>query len=179
MSYDVAGMFNASAAPLRFPGTCKERVQRYVRQHQGGNLIAEQAPFRRQLDLWAISVAVASASGLDPKPGSSASWGEKFVDTRSVQLGRELAELLVVIAADHFGIEDERLSDPSEVMELANRYAAVGVLEVLKWLEDPSLRTTNIEKVIGNLKRRRTEALSNVGVEEKEVTEEGLAEGHS
>lgn len=165
MSYDISAMFNATAVSLRFPKDLRARVHRYVRQHQGGALIAEQAPFRRQLDLWAVSVALACAKELEPRPGPSTSWGDKFVDTRGVQLDPSLAELLVIIAAAKYGIDDERLLDPGEVVELANCYAAVGVTDVLKWLEDPGLRQTNIEKVLAGLKEVRQTAAEKAGVE--------------
>jgi hypothetical protein len=159
MKSGILDMFNATAAPLRVPANLRERVHRYVRQHQGGALIAEQAPFRRQLDLWALGMAVACAQGLQPRDGSPSEWGTKFVDTRGVQLSEDLAQLLVTVAAADFGIQDPRLSDPVEIMELANRYAAVGLPVVLDWLEDPGLRQTNIEKVIGQAKRHRSAAL--------------------
>jgi hypothetical protein len=165
MSSNILGMFNATAAPLRIPTNLRERVHRYVRQHQGGALIAEQAPFRRQLDLWAAGVAVACAEALEPRGGSPADWGTKFVDTRGVQLSEELAQLLVTVAAADFGIQDQRLSDPLEVMELANRYAAVGIPLVLEWLEDPGLRQTNIEKVITQLKQTREAAMEKGAVQ--------------
>ncbi len=165
MSSSILGMFNATAAPLRIPTNLRERVHRYVRQHQGGALIAEQAPFRRQLDLWAAGVAVACAEGLDPRGGSPTDWGTKFVDTRGVQLSEEIAQLLVTVAAADFGIQDHKLSDPLEVMELANRYAAVGIPLVLEWLEDPGLRQTNIEKVITQLKQTREAAMEKSAVQ--------------
>lgn len=174
MSYDILSMFNATAVSLRVPSELRERIHRYVRQHQGGALIAEQAPFRRQLDLWSAGIAVACAKGLEPRSASSSDWGSKFVDTRSVQLSNKLAELLVTLAASEFGIEDPRLSDPQEVMELANRYAGAGIPVVLEWLEDPGLRQTNIEKVIGQLKRARDEAGEAIGVQAPESNQAGL-----
>jgi hypothetical protein len=164
MTSELLSMFNATAAPLRVPTSLRERVHRYVRQHQGGALIAEQAPFRRQLDLWALGVAVACAHGLSPREGSPAEWGTKFVDTRGVQLSEELAQLLVAVAADDFGIQDPRLSDPVEVLELANRYAAAGIPVVIEWLEDPGLRQTNIEKVVAKVKRSRSAAMDDAGI---------------
>lgn len=165
MKSDILGMFNATAAPLRIPSDLRDRVHRYVRQHQGGALIAEQAPFRRQLDLWAAGLAAACANGLQPRGGSSANWGTKFVDTRAVQITEELAQLLVAIAADDLGINDPRLSDPLEVIEIANKYAAVGIPVVLGWLEDPGLRQTNIEKVIVQLKQARATAITKADVQ--------------
>jgi len=164
MSGELVAMFNATAATLRFPSDAAEKVHRYVRQHQGSSQIAEQAPFRRQIDLWALAIAVACAQGLEPRAGSSSSWGKKFVDTRSVQLDPDLADLLVALAASEFGIEDGRLEDPAEVAEIGNRYAAAGIPLVLKWLEDPNLRQTNIEKVIRKVTEVRKEALGKEGI---------------
>lgn len=164
MTYDISAMFNATAVSLRFPANLRDRIHRYVRQHQGGAVIVEQAPFRRQLDVWVAAIGIACAKGLKPRKGSSTSWGERFVDTRSVQLDPQVAELLVAIAAADWGIEDERLGDPKEVMELANAYAASGLPLLLQWLEDPSLRQTNVDKVLSEMKDLRTEALASEGM---------------
>lgn len=164
MSGELLAMFNATAATLRFPNDAADKVHRYVRQHQGGSQIAEQAPFRRQIDLWALAIAVASAEGLKPRSGSSSSWGKKFVDTRSVQLDPDLADLLVALAASELGIEDSGLEDPAQVAEIGNRYAAAGLPLVLTWLEDPDLRQTNIEKVIRQVTEVRKEALGKEGI---------------
>ena len=164
MSDRILSMFNATAASLRFPKSHAEEVHRYVRQHQGGALIAEQAPFRRQLDLWAAALAVACADGLEPKSGDPSSWGKKFVDTRGVQLDADLATFIVAVSAAEYGIEDDRLTDPKEMMKLANRYVGSGVKVLLRWLEDPSLRQTNIEKVIREMKDLRSAAIEEVGL---------------
>jgi hypothetical protein len=164
MNHEIGAMFNTSALPLRIPLELRDRVHRYVRQHQGSALVAEQAPFRRQLDFWTAAIAVACAKGLQPRPGSSTTWGEKFVDTRAVQIDPRVADLLVVLAAGEYGIADERLSDPAEVIELANRYAAAGAPTVLNWLEDPNLRQTQVEKVLAGLKESRRAAAATVGL---------------
>lgn len=164
MTDRILSMFNATAVSLRFPKPHADEVHRYVRQHQGGALIAEQAPFRRQLDLWAAALAIACAEGLEPKSGDPSSWGKKFVDTRSVQLDPDLATLVGVVAAAEYGIEDDRLTDPKEIMKLANRYVGSGVQVLLRWLEDPSLRQTNIEKVIREMKDLRSSTLEAAGL---------------
>lgn len=169
MSNRILSMFNATAVSLRFPKTHADDVHRYVRQRQGGGLIAEQSPFRRQLDLWAAALAIACAEGLDPKSGNPTSWGKKFVDTRSVQLDAGLATLLLALAAAEYGIEDDRLTDPKEIMKLANRYVAAGVEVLIRWLEDPSLRQTNIEKIIREMKDLRNSVLAEAGLERAEV----------
>lgn len=140
---------STQAHTLRLPDQSKDDVERYVLQHQKGGLTSlERAPFRRQLDFWAFSIATALASGVEPLADGSSVWGKKFADTRSVQMPDNLCELLAVIALTELGHEHEGVDDPKQIIELGNRFAGAGCPKVLEQLNDPDLRITALEKAL-------------------------------
>lgn len=148
MNYNYfAQLLSQKSHQLRFPRQHAEDVHRYVRQHQTKTTL-ERAPFRRQLDFWALSVAVALARGLEPREGPSTRWGQKFVDTTEVEMSKDLCDLLAVAAFHHLGAEHEHLADPAQIVEVGNRLAAVGCPLVLKQLGNPDLRLTPLDKAL-------------------------------
>ena len=141
-------LLSSQAHTLRLPDQSKDDIERYVVQHQKGNVSQEQAPFRRQLDFWAFAIASAIARGVTPLEKPSTSWGRKFADTRSVQMPDGLCEMLAVIALATLGQDHEDIDDPSQIIELGNRFAGAGCPELLKQLSNPDLRTTVLDKVL-------------------------------
>ena len=132
---------------LRLPERSEDDVQRHVRQHQQ-SASPERAPFRRQLDFWAFSIATALAQGLAPLDKPSSAWGRKFADTRSVEMSNELCDLLAVVAFHHLGTEHEDIDSPAQIIEIGNRLAGAGCPVVLKHLTDPDLRLTALSKIL-------------------------------
>ena len=139
---------SSQAHTLRLPKKSKDDIERFVLQHQKGNISQEQAPFRRQLDFWAFAIVSAIARGMPPLKEPSFKWGRKFTDTRSVQMPNGLCELLAVITLTTLGPEHEGIDDPSQIIELGNQFAAAGCPELLKQLRNPDLRTTVLDKVL-------------------------------
>ena len=107
----------------------------------------EQAPFRRQLDFWAYSVAVAIAENLEPVDARTARRGHGFADTRSVQMPEDLCALLAVIAAARLGPDQDGLAEPRQIVEFGNRLAAAACPLVLAELRAGDLRLTPLDKV--------------------------------
>ena len=105
-------ILSSQAYTLRLPKQSKDDIDRYVLQHQHGNVSPERAPFRRQLDFWAFAIASAIASRTPPLEEPSAKWGLKFVDTRSVQMPDGLCEILAVIALTTLGPDYEDIDNP-------------------------------------------------------------------
>ena len=141
-------LLSSKAHTLRFPKEHKDDVDRLVRMHQSSSVSSEMAPFHRQLDLWAFAIATAVSLGLPPLSEKSAKWGRKFADTRSVDMGESLCEILAVLALTTLGPEHDSVDRPAEIVEVGNRLAGAGVPEVLKRLKDPDLRTTTLDKAI-------------------------------
>ena len=92
MSYFTI-LLSSQAHTLRLPENSKDDVERYVLQHRKGAVSPERAPFRRQIDFWAFSIATALASRIAPLREGSSTWGKKFADTRSVQISDSLCEI--------------------------------------------------------------------------------------
>jgi hypothetical protein len=146
MSY-FRTLFSSQAHTLRLPSSAKADVERFVIQHQQGGT-AEQAPFRRQLDFWAFSIATAVSLGLSPRDEASSKWGTKFADTRAVEMPNAVCDLLAMLALTELGPEHPGMDDPKEIIELGNRLAGAGTDEVLKHLKDPNLRLTALDKAL-------------------------------
>lgn len=147
MNY-FTNLLSSKAHPLCFPKVCKDDVQRFVGMHQQGGPSPEVAPFRRQIDFWAFSIATAIACGIPPLDGPVTKWGTKFTDTRSVEMPDGLCQILAVIAFSILGAEHEGLDDPSVIIDVGNRLAGAGCPEVIKMLSNPDLRTTALDKLL-------------------------------
>ena len=141
-------LLSSQAHTLYLPKQSKDDIERYVLQHQKENVSPERAPFRRQLDFWAFAIASAIAGGTPPLEEPPARWGQKFVNTRSVQMPDGLCEMLAVIALTTLGPDHEGIDDPSQIIELGNRLAGAGCPELLKQLSNPDLRTTVLDKAL-------------------------------
>ena len=142
-------LLSTRAHSLCLPTKFKKDIERYVLQHQKGSVSPERAPFHRQLDFWAFVIASAIARGTPPLEEPSSRWGQKFVDTRSVQMPDGLCEMLAVIALTTLGQDHEGVDDPAQIIELGNRFAGAGCPEVLKQLNNPDLRITALDKALG------------------------------
>ena len=151
-------LLSSQAHTLRLPKQSKDDIDRYVLQHQHGNASPELSPFRRQLDFWAFAIASAIASRTPPLKENSTKWGQKFVDTRAVQMPDGLCEILAVIALAQFGADHEGIDDPAQIIELGNRFAGAGCPKLLKQLSDPVLRTTALDKALEFARILRSEA---------------------
>ena len=141
-------LLSSRAHALRLPKKYKDDVDRLVRMHQPGSVTPEMAPFHRQLDLWAFAIVTAVSLKLPALTESSTKWGHKFADTRSVEVGNVLCEVLAVLALTTLGPEHEDVDRPAEIVEVGNRLAGAGIPEVLKRLKDPDLRTSTLDKAI-------------------------------
>ena len=146
MTYFVQHL-SQKAYTLRLPRHHTNDVQRYVRQHQT-SVSLENAPFRRQLDFWFFSIAIALARELSPLDGPSSQWGKKFVDTRQVDMSEGSCNLLAVIAFHYLGAEHDRINDPAQIIEIGNCLAGAGCPKVLKQLNSRDLRLTPLEKTL-------------------------------
>lgn len=131
---------------LRLPKRSTDDVQRLVQMHQSTSV--ERAPFRRQLNFWAFSIGVALANHLDPLEGPSSKWGNKFVDTRSVDMPDDICNILAVAAFHRLGFDDERIDDPAEIIEMGNRLAGAGCPKVLERLKSRDLRLNPLDNVL-------------------------------
>lgn len=141
-------LLSSQAHKLYFPKECRADVHRFVRRLEKGGPSPENAPFRRQLDFWAFSIATAIARGLPPLDDPVTKWGASFTDTRSVEMPVGLCEMLAVIAFSILGAEHRGLDDPSLIVNIGNKLAGAGCPVVIKVLTNLDLRTTALDKVL-------------------------------
>lgn len=131
---------------LRLPKSSIDDVQRLVRMHQSTSV--ERAPFRRQVDFWAFSIATALAKDLDPLDGPSSNWGRKVVDTQDVEMPEALCDILAVAAFHHLGYEHDGIDDPAQIIEVGNCLAGAGCPVVLDQLNSRDLRLNPLDNVL-------------------------------
>ena len=108
----------------------------------------ERAPFPRQVDFWAFSIATALAESLDPLDEPSGKWGREFVDTRNVEMPEALCDILAIAAFHHLGREHEGIDDPAQIIEVGNRLSGAGCPIVLEHLNSQDLRITPLDKAL-------------------------------
>ena len=145
MAY-FAQLLTQKAHTLRLPKKSTDDIQRLVQMHQSTSI--ERAPFRRQLDFWAFSIATALAEDLDPLEDPSSKWGDKFIDTRAVDMPEPLCDILAVAAFHHLGSEHDGIDDPAQIIEVGNCLAGAGCPVVLDQLNSRDLRLNPLDNVL-------------------------------
>ena len=146
---DFASHFSARSFALVLPTNDKAQFERYVaKQSTSSSTSGERFPFRRQVDFWAFSIAIAVATNLNPLEGPVSKWGTTFIYTSQGILNENLCSLLAVIAVARMGHDNPDAMDPSRIIDLANRLAGAGCPIVLKKLSEDTLRTTPMDRVI-------------------------------
>lgn len=150
MSY-FAQLLSQQAYTLIVPKEYSQDIQRHVRHRQvSANINIERSPFRRQLDFWAFSVAVALSNDIEPLQTPSSSWGVKFIDTRWAELSADLCNLLAVATFHHISKRDTEgaFDDPKQIIDMGNRLAGAGCKLVIESLSSSDFRVTPLEKVL-------------------------------
>ena len=146
---DFATRFSGRSYALVLPTNDKAQFERYIaKQSTDSSAGVERFPFRRQVDFWAFSIAIALATNLNPLDGPASRWGTTFIYTSQGILNEDLCSLLAVIAVAKMGHDNPNAMDPSRIIDLANRLAGAGCPIVLKRLSEDALRTTPIDRVI-------------------------------
>ena len=149
--------------PLMLPRDREDEIHRYVVAHQmRGMTVQERSPFGRQLDFWSFSLACALALELPPLADTSNC--RRFVDTRAVQMGDELCELLAIVAFDKIGHNDPAASDPISIVDMANRLAGAGTSVVLRKLQE-GFGSTPLEKALDLAEESRSTVLKATDVD--------------
>ena len=133
---------------LRLPKADGPQIERYVAMHSGRDVSVERAPFRRQVDFWAFSIAAALAMELEPLSQPPSRWGTVFIYTSQGILDDDLSALLVIVAVAKLGHDSPAAGDAPQIVDLANRLAGAGSSVVLRMLAEDSLRTTPLDRVI-------------------------------
>ncbi len=120
------------AIDINVPVEFHEAFIRYCQR--SANAVIDQSPFPRMVDLWFLSVCVASRLGLDPADIA------KF-DTRKIIDGSIFGSdpwrvhTIMLIAIGTLG-DVQVVSEPRKMMTLANGLAVAGLPKVIEMLKD-------------------------------------------
>lgn len=116
---------------LHIPVAFRDDVTRYTTtQGGGGDGSPESVPFVRYVDLWSAAVAV----GAEERAFVSGSEQHRFIQGSVLQGDLVRIEFLQLVAIAH--TEDPYVvSDPRQVIEIADAYAAGGLPILMDWLD--------------------------------------------
>lgn len=138
---------------LRLPSAYFDEVKGYCQTRPEGGKKPDptQSPFPRYVDFWFLSVCV-GAFNATKLPDEPAGGWRGFI-TGSEGLGSDgwrvdLLELLAIAARDDAAV----VGEPRQVLDIANRYAAAGVPQVLDWLK--SGQSDPIDNILDRLRER-------------------------
>lgn len=136
---------------LRFPKAYFDDVKNYCQTRPEGGKKPDptESPFPRYVDFWFLSVCLGtqSAAGVPDEPAG----GWRGFITGAEGLGSDgwridLLELIAIAARDDANV----VGDPRAVLDIGNRYAAVGVPMVLDWLR--SAQSDPIDNILDRLR---------------------------
>jgi len=145
----IAGYNPFGPLALRFPaayvGKKENAADRLVQTSQKGSTPLDN-PLYRKVDLWMLAIGYAVATDLAVSDSSEGL--ERFVDGTVLQHDPDRIALLEMLAISH-AIDQtddsdaseekvrELMGSPRDIIDIANRYAAAGIEEVLN-LADPA-----------------------------------------
>lgn len=137
---------------LRLPKAYFDDVKRYCQTRpEGGKADPTQSPFPRYVDFWFLAVCVGAEQATKLPDEPVGGW-QQFI-TGSEGLASDgwridLLELLAIAAKDDVAV----VGEPRQVLDIANRYAAAGVPQVLEWLK--SGQSDPIDNILDRLRQR-------------------------
>ena len=139
------------AIDINVPVEFHEAFSRY--SQSGGNTVIDQSPFQRMVDIWFLSVCVAAR--LDMKPADISKYKtRKIIDGSIFGSDPWRVHLLMLIAIGKTG-DVQIVSDPREMMRLANGLAVAGLPRVIEMLKDGDAEpiwnlSDGIDKILRN-----------------------------
>lgn len=138
----------------------KERwvANQSAKAHQG----LDDAPFDRIIDFWLLAAVYAVSNKMTPadQPTSKKSFisiGPNANDIKKIPVW--WPDLFVLLAVRDWGYEDDRCSDPGELIRLANCYAESGARDLLKQLDHRTDMGSARMYVLANMLTELTERI--------------------
>ena len=114
--------------PLRFPAKAMDLVENYTqtkRANDEGSRGGDFRPFERYVDLWWAALCVGVREGRQTTEAECGGW-HKFIDANQILPSDPWrAEHLMLLAVGITG-NTEILERPSQIIEMANQFAATG-----------------------------------------------------
>ena len=120
------------AIDINVPVEFHEAFSRY--SQTGGNVVIDQSPFPRMVDLWFLSVCVAAR--LDLEPADIGKYDtRKIIDGSIFGSDPWRVHTLMLIAIGKTG-DVQIVAEPRKMMALASGLAAAGLPKVIEMLKD-------------------------------------------
>jgi len=109
---------------LKFPESVKDKVESYCQTRPGGGPKPSplDSPFRRQVDLWFLSICAGVSKNKRVKDPS----GYRFITGEVLANNPEIIELLELLAISETN-DPYVINNPQVLVEIANEYAAGGI----------------------------------------------------
>lgn len=120
------------AIDISVPVEFHEAFTRYCQR--SANVVIDESPFPRMIDLWFLSVCVASRLGLEPADTTEYDT-RKIIDGSIFSSDPWRVDLLMLIAISKRG-DVQVVSKPREMMSIANGLAVVGLPKVIAMLRE-------------------------------------------
>ncbi len=120
------------AIDINVPVEFHEAFTRYCQR--SANPVIDQSPFPRMVDLWFLSVCVASRLGLEPANITKYET-RKIIDGSIFGSDPWRVHMLMLIAISKSG-DVHVVSEPRKMMALANGLAVAGLPQVIEMLKD-------------------------------------------
>ena len=139
------------AIDISVPVEFHETFTRYCQR--SADAVIDQSPFPRMVDLWFLSICVASRLGLKPT-NSKKSETKKIIDGSIFGSDPWRVHTLMLIAIGSSG-DVQIVSEPSKMMAIANGLAVAGLPRVIEMLKDGDAEPIwNLSDAIDNMLRR-------------------------
>lgn len=143
------------AIDVNVPVEFHEAFTRYCQR--SANAILDQSPFPRMVDLWFLSVCVATRLGLDPTDITKQDT-RKIIDGSIFGSDPWRVHTLMLIAIGRTG-DVQIVSEPRKMMALANGLAVAGLPKVIEMLKEGDAEPIwNLSDAIDSLLRKEKAA---------------------
>ena len=120
------------AIDINVPVEFHESFVRYCQR--SADAVIDQSPFPRMIDLWFLSVCVAARLALEPADITKYDT-RKIIDGSIFSSDPWRVDTIMLIAIGKTG-DVQIVSEPREMMKLANSLAAAGLPKVIEMLKD-------------------------------------------
>lgn len=123
--------------PLRFPVAYFDKVRSYCltgARGDGEGRSPKDAPFPRYVDFWFLALCVGAANAVRVPDPPAGGWQDSITGSEAFASDPwrvDAVEMVAIAAKD----DETVVARPSEVMDIANRYAADGIPQILDWLK--------------------------------------------
>lgn len=119
------------SVPLEF----HKEFSRYCRAQGNENVVIDESPFPRMIDLWFLAVCIACRLGLEPTDITEFGTKKKIISGSIFSSDPWRVDLLMLIAISKAG-DVQVVSQPRKMMSIASGLAVAGLPKVIAMLKE-------------------------------------------